>query len=369
MITDLTGTSWYINNSLTITSAKEYDIVFESRGTTFELISMGSSYVDYDQTNVCYPGDEYGWRYQMYRAITISGGDDVSSQELISWLEDNAIQIVVDDLTNTSWTINDAPETMVGSGQYGQGTNLTFNIVGSDTEYSNFTWRERSQLSYRIGPAVDQNYLNVYNTSTGWVDSSYKTITITGGSEASLNFDRGWFQANAVPYVVEPNYIDKVILTSGDEYYLKDSISGYIAESDLVTGNNIQISATSEGVSISKVNSDQVRFRFIRYPKPSEPSLTDLTGTTWYFNDHLQSLTPIGLYDITFINNNHEYIKIGNSSTYPDDIWYRSSSGTTYAYEAGWILQSYRTINITGGTDSTNSGFIAWLEANATQVS
>lgn len=400
-ITDLTGTSWYINNNPTAASNIDYyHITFESRGTTFALITINdSASIVYDETDAYYFGD--GWRYQMYRAITISGGDDVASQGLISWLEANAVQIEVDTLVNTSWIINDVPETMVGRAQYGQGTNLTFNIVGSDTEYSNFTWLSSSKLSYRIGPAVDQNYLDVYNNGT-WVSNDYRIITITGGSDATLNFDRGWFQTNAVPYVKPIEYIDKVVLASGDGYYLKDSISGYIAESDLVAGNDIQISATSEGVSISRVNGSQIKFRFIRYPKPT---ITNLTGTTWLFNSTLDlsgypSSSNIDHYDTDGTHYNINYTVTGtasvtgfatdnfadgfylfssrptqDSSVYRSQIIYGYSNTDSLTvwpynyYSEGWFDDVFRTIVITGGSDATNQEFISWLRANATQVS
>ena len=381
MITDLTGTTWCLNNELNISETETtYNINFTSDGS--DLTSFTLLMEDYNgQSDHClivngtywYDAIAYAHNWLRYtrRVWVITGGTDSTNQSLINWLQNNATQIYVTSLLNTQWVISNTPETYVEYSWSGTETAvsaaLNFNILGDDDiTYVDLKWQTSTELRYDKSSS-GYSYLSAY--SSDWVDDSYRYVNITGGDDVSSSFICAWFQTNAIPYVKPIEYIDKVVLTSGDEYYLKDSVSGYIAESDLVAGNNIQISTTSEGVSISKVSGCQAKFRFIRYPKPSEPSLTDLTGTTWYFNDHLQSLTPIGLYDITFINNNHEYIKIGNSSTYPDDIWYRSSSGTTYAYEAGWILQSYRTINITGGTDSTNSGFIAWLEANATQVS
>lgn len=271
--------------------------------------------------------------------------------------------MAVTTLTGTTWVLNNS---IIIS------DNLLVEIsfTSSLGNHSNFLlYKSYYDALVYAGPVNDNNqYTNstfVYRTSSGWVNEDYRTITFT--SEASSYQDSliEWLLANATQ-VLPPDYIDKVVLPSEEEYNIKDTISGYLKGSDLVAGTNISIEETSEGqLEISSTDSG-IAARIIKLPIPT---ITDLTGTTWYFNDHLQSLTPIGLYDITFINNNHEYIKIGNSSTYPDDIWYRSSSGTTYAYEEGWILQSYRTINITGGTDSTNSGFIAWLEANATQVS
>lgn len=388
-ITSLTGTSWYINNNPTAASNIDYyHITFESRGTTFALITINdSASIVYDETDAYYFGD--GWRYQMYRAITISGGDDVASQGLISWLEANAVQIEVDTLVNTSWIINDVPETMVGRAQYGQGTNLTFNIVGSDTEYSNFTWLSSSKLSYRIGPAVDHNYLDVYNNGT-WVSNDYRIITITGGSEATLNFDRGWFQTNATPYVKPIEYVDKTVLLSGDKYYFKDTISGYLSSSDLVAGTNISIEENSEGKAVIS-SSSNARVRIIRLP---EPALSDLTGTTWLFNSTLALPAEHIPLDVTFsastvvpepplpsesitynINfttnlngNNYNFTELTISSTYLTYVG--DVSAVVYMGRNNtWVADSARTIAITGGTDAANQEFISWLKANATRVS
>lgn len=107
--------------------------------------------------------------------------------------------------------------------------------------------------------------------------------------------------------------------------------------------------------------------------------LTDLTGTSWYFNEILDCTNLISelVYDITFVSNNTsnnslEYILFTNSC---DELAFQSS-GIIYVYPTpfpgiiseGWANEAYRTISITGGTDATNTDLIAWIQANATQI-
>lgn len=75
----------------------------------------------------------------------------------------------------------------------------------------------------------------------------FRTIAITGGSDATNQEFISWILANATQVIPEPEYIDKVVLPSEEEYNIKDTISGYLKGSDLVAGTNISIEETSEG--------------------------------------------------------------------------------------------------------------------------
>ena len=89
--------------------------------------------------------------------------------------------------------------------------------------------------------------------------------------------------------------------------------------------------------------------------------ISDLTGTTWYFNETLTD-TLDGQYALSFASNNNNYTTL---VLIPGAMMYGL---TTFAYSNTWSNQAYRTISITGGTDATNADLIAWLEANATEV-
>lgn len=287
---------------------------------------------------------------------------------------------MITDLTNTSWVINDSyyipsiPSSYTSKEYY---INFT---TGGDLSFVGIEFQKSVTVS---GTTYTDNIL--YDNGSGtspyvainggatWQDNSYKTVHISGGTDATNSSLISWFEANAAQ-IVQIDYIDKVVLTSGDEYYLKDSISGYIAESDLVAGNNIQISATGDGVSISKVNSDQVRFRFIRYPKP----LSDLTGTSWYLNANpsFEGFTTSYTYNVSFFNaisgDSYTSIILYITQSGLGGIAYQQTSTTSFVYDTdnGWANGDlYRSIEFTGGDDVTNTALISWLEANATRVS
>ncbi|MCR4963282.1 MAG: hypothetical protein K6B40_05310 [Firmicutes bacterium] len=93
-------------------------------------------------------------------------------------------------------------------------------------------------------------------------------------------------------------------------------------------------------------------------------SVANLTGTTWRFNE---AITLSGaVFDINFINNNHSYQYTdvdSNAFAYGNDDYVY-----VYTMVSGWINESYRTIEITGGTDATSQTAIDWFEANAVQI-
>ena len=100
--------------------------------------------------------------------------------------------------------------------------------------------------------------------------------------------------------------------------------------------------------------------------------ITDLTNTTWIINE-TPNINPPRMYlqHINYISNNVEftqmYIGYIPELDYENNIWYTGFSSVQAYSSPNWSNQSYRTITITGGTDATNTTFISWLEANATQ--
>lgn len=101
-------------------------------------------------------------------------------------------------------------------------------------------------------------------------------------------------------------------------------------------------------------------------------AVTDLTNTTWLFNDDYLVDVVQGLnYSINFISNNETFttIKQGTFRFEGDTTSGLLYNGTpVYAYSWSNFNEAYRIIEITGGTDATNSSLISWLTANATQI-
>lgn len=106
-------------------------------------------------------------------------------------------------------------------------------------------------------------------------------------------------------------------------------------------------------------------------------AVTDLINTKWLFNNVLDVSGGLN-YTINFISNNINFTSL---SCFPDihlsflmydDVTVGQGLGE---FDTGgpnintWDNEAYKTIEITGGTDVTNSNLISWLTANATQQS
>lgn len=114
-------------------------------------------------------------------------------------------------------------------------------------------------------------------------------------------------------------------------------------------------------------------------PEVTVPNtVTDLTNTKWLFKDDGQiTIGTVDVsYNINFKSNNIDYssIRIAGIAGKPESELVLLYYGVTSAYRINkkitsnvWIDQSYRTIEITGGTDATNRELINWLEYNATK--
>lgn len=104
-------------------------------------------------------------------------------------------------------------------------------------------------------------------------------------------------------------------------------------------------------------------------------SVSDLTNTTWLLNSTLIEYDDYYYYDAEFFinfNSNGNSYNIFEFYKNTDDYNFNNLiySSNVYVYDFlnnTWTNQAYRTIEITGGTDATNSTLISWLEANATQ--
>lgn len=100
-------------------------------------------------------------------------------------------------------------------------------------------------------------------------------------------------------------------------------------------------------------------------------AITDLTGTTWVFNDYLDDTSLIRTY-VDFTSNGITFASIErNYSTSPFTtnilIYYNSNGISTNVCDLdSWTNEAYKTITITGGADATNATLISWLQANAT---
>jgi len=110
----------------------------------------------------------------------------------------------------------------------------------------------------------------------------------------------------------------------------------------------------------------------INYHEITTSSISDLTGTKWLINNNPHVDAETGEFYFNFNSNSIAFtgIYIGyNGQLDPTDnsLLYAYSS-PMHVFDGSWENQAYRTIEITGGTDVTNSTLINWLQSNATQI-
>ena len=114
-VSNLTNTTWVFKTTISIPSTTTYYYIdFTSNNYSWDNLGFyGNSFYyvsDYrKESEEVYPIDnEFAitWGAAAYKTISITGGTDVTNSTLISWLEANAHQITVTNLTNTTWEIN-----------------------------------------------------------------------------------------------------------------------------------------------------------------------------------------------------------------------------------------------------------------------
>lgn len=102
--TDLTGTKWFINETLPYPSSSEFDndgfdINFKSNDKQFTrlgFLGLGANAYVYTPgllaSILVYSTNTNEWSDEAYRHIEITGGDEVSKQKLVLWLQKYAVQ-------------------------------------------------------------------------------------------------------------------------------------------------------------------------------------------------------------------------------------------------------------------------------------
>lgn len=101
LLSDLTNTTWVINDSPSIPSTSTtYNINFNSvtNWTRLRFASNTISYGEWLEEEgeydyfICYFGSNHTWNGNNYKTIQITGGTDVTNSNLINWLQNNATQ-------------------------------------------------------------------------------------------------------------------------------------------------------------------------------------------------------------------------------------------------------------------------------------
>lgn len=124
-LTDLTNTTWQLNDTLSNLTPSGRDIVNDAgqQWTEYYAITFTSNSVTYYEIdfirnvsiNIAYRGPtnitvynytSNTWANNNYKLVKFVGGTNTTNTNLINWLFNNATQITITDLTNTSWKLN-----------------------------------------------------------------------------------------------------------------------------------------------------------------------------------------------------------------------------------------------------------------------
>lgn len=94
-ITDLTGTSWIINDTPDLSDPifadlPKFHIDFSSNGLSFRSITLGTNIIDYSGDNGYYTVYDNGWDENSWKSISFTQGEDATNLDLINWLKANA---------------------------------------------------------------------------------------------------------------------------------------------------------------------------------------------------------------------------------------------------------------------------------------
>ena len=212
-ISDLTGTTWVLNDSIAYMPSGYhlngednlgyvYAINFSSNGNSYSSITFGD--IDYfgNDGGFAYGNTKVynqatGYTNNAYKMISITGGTDATNASLISWLEANATQLPVADLTNTTWALNNNASATSGYGNFSvngtcYGSTIDFLAVGYGWDSGEYMLASSANsLTYGLendGSTVDSLSLPL----------QYEVvIEITGGTDATNATLIAWLAQNA----------------------------------------------------------------------------------------------------------------------------------------------------------------------------
>lgn len=204
----------------------------------------------------------------------------------------------------------------------------------TDVAYSTLAIKSSNTAYYIYYDAIQVYIYSTDSSSSdsvnGWLDSAYKTITITGGDDVEDEVFIDWLKLNT---------------TNQDG-----------------SGSGGDDSGEGEGDD-----------------NPSDN--TSILGT-WLFNDPIDVGTEALDFDVTFTSNNTSYVgfetqlvTIGTVAkkglvyvlpeTESSSVIVLSAQGDGDSTTLNFTNQVYRTVTITGGASTTTNRFVTWLKANA----
>ena len=432
-VTDLTGTTWTLNDTPTTTYNKLYNINFISNGVERTrlflsgVIGYGGTDRAYGMYNIAYmpaytvsipffanqnyllyysETENIDWKSIQLTYSRNKYADDLSDYQYIS-LKPNTRYVLCPYRTDARWVAGPA----IGRENNGSDSNFlrvskfstsTFNMGDflSKIKYPNYT-SNITPVSSSYMSISDKNYstATAYTTpSAGFTATKFKTIIITGGTDATNADLISWLKANATqilpasfkhyyknttligtgtykfrPYTAkEPVVIGNLLTTSSDEI-LQDSNGNYLEFTlQLSTPQNV----TADGTTVSRGAVENATSYEIFADGTSlgivEGAATDELAGTWVFNDNpdLSGSGAINV-NVNFTSNERDFTNMSiikgsgpSGAIQYDELEVCSSM-------IGWNNEAYKTITITSKLSEVTNGdtLLAWLQANATKQS
>jgi len=216
-------------------------------------------------------------------------------------------------LASTRWAMSNTPNTSTLE----QGKTYALNFTSNGEE---FVGIERGSLIY---VKANGTRVTAYSDSTGWANVKYKTITITGGSDATY--------ANLIAWIYDNGTQQAINSLVGTKWLINEAPAVSYEE----WSYNINFVSNGEEYNqISRISSGH--------------------GELVWGNRSVFLYAYSGGY-IKDEGNNHWLIEnVVDVIDMPP--------------QSGWQDSNYRTIYIYGGEDADNNDLWSWLQNNATQV-
>lgn len=385
--------TWLLNSSIGSINSVDVNITFTSNNTSFSRFHFlgsheSSYYYLYYDTTLAYDTDDYGtYTNQAYRTITF---DTAPTGDLLTWLQANGTKqsnkLSVDLTTLSGWSnLSSGSHTIKlvakGSGyrdsEKSEGVSVTkaaetvtlsagtYKFVDSPGGFTstndhyqadiNFTSKPYDNGNtyididayYSDGPDYWTMYYHVteispaiaYNSSTGWEDEEYKTITLSTDQQVSQEFYT-WFTANT----------NKVYTLEAGTYKWKDSVD----VPDTV-GETYSFSFTCNNVDYNSM----------------ETTGGLSAGGLWYDTAHVVSVGDDAKWS-NWINDAYKTITLTTSQTVSAEFYdwaitqgnlVKQIPSVTFAEDNNFMVA-----NTAGASPSANQAYVAFNETSGTFI-
>lgn len=292
-ITD--NTYYYVN--FTLATGGYYGDSYPMPGFYQGSYSGGMlGYLFYDNSTLTVQSVYYttnGWVYQTSRTVKILDGKDAISTDFLTWLNDNAIEIIPVLLKRKSWVFNNEDLVPI----YGSNKEFNINFTSNNTSFKKITFSSNGNIVYQTTNSSD---ITVYNGS--WSDDSYRTVEFTGGNDILNSQLQLLMAANATWTELQGvfiSYSGSEIATMEESGTKTLLTSGKYCESDIIVDYTkptpkLQEKTVNPTTSQQIVTPDEITYAF---NIPTGTQNTDTIGVTLRWQNVIQSLQVSANYD------------------------------------------------------------------------